>query len=96
MKIIANPRAGHKRGARAVRELRLLLKAREVKYELFETQYPGHATELAQRLAEKGERRIVIFGGDGTISEVVNAVVNSEIELGIISVGTGNDLARSL
>ncbi len=96
MKIIANPRAGHKRGPRAIKELRLLLRAKEVKHELFETQHPGHATELAQRLIEKGERRIIIFGGDGTISEVVNATVNSEIELGIISVGTGNDLARSL
>ncbi len=96
MKIIANPRAGHKRGVRAIKELRLLLGAKEVKYELFETQYPGHATELAQRLVEKGERRITIFGGDGTISEVVNATVNREIELGIMSVGTGNDLARSL
>ncbi len=96
MKIIANPRAGHKRGSRAIKELRSLLEAKEIKYELFETQYPGHATELAQRLAEKGERRIITFGGDGTISEVVNATVNSEIELGIISVGTGNDLARSL
>ena len=75
MKIIANPRAGHKRGARAIKELRSLLEAKEVKYELFETQYPGHATELAQRLAEKGERRIITFGGDGTISEVVNATV---------------------
>ncbi len=96
MKIIANPIAGHKRGARAIKEFRLLLGAKEIKYELFETRYPGHATELAQRLVEKGDRRIIIFGGDGTISEVVNATVNTEIELGIISVGTGNDLARSL
>ena len=96
MKIIANPRAGHSRGARAIRELRLLLGAREINYELFETRYPGHATELARRLAEKGTSRIIVFGGDGTISEVVNATVNTEIELGVISVGTGNDLARSL
>jgi len=96
MKIIANPRAGHKKGARAIREFRLLLGAKEIKYELFETRYPGHATELAQRLVEKGQRQIIILGGDGTISEVVNATVNTEIELGIISVGTGNDLARSL
>ena len=65
-------------------------------FALVTTQHPGHATELAQRLVEKGERRIIILGGDGTISEVVNATVNSEIELGIISVGTVNDLARSL
>ena len=96
MKIIANPKAGHKRGVRAIKELRLLLGAREINYELFETRHPGHATELARRLAEKGARRIIIVGGDGTISEVVNATVNTEIELGVISVGTGNDLARSL
>jgi len=96
MKIIANPTAGHKRGARAIREFQLLLGAKEINYELFETRYQGHATELARYLAEKGTRQIIIFGGDGTISEVVNATVNTEIELGIISVGTGNDLARSL
>jgi len=96
MKIIANLRAGHGRGARAIRELKLLLEAKEIKHDLFQTRHPGHATELAWRLIKKGERRIVVFGGDGTISEVVNAAVNSEIELGVISVGTGNDLARSL
>jgi len=96
MKIIANPTAGHRSGARAIKKLQALLAAKEVKHELFETQHPGHATELARRLVEKGERRIIVFGGDGTISEVVNAAVNSDIELGVISVGTGNDLARSL
>ncbi len=96
MKIVANPKAGHGKGARAIKELHLLLGAKEIKYEIFETQYPGHATELAQRLAEKGTRRIIILGGDGTISEVVNTTINSEVELGVISVGTGNDLARSL
>ena len=96
MKIVANPKAGHGKGARAIKELHLLLGAKEIKYEIFETQYPGHATELAQRLAEKGARRIIILGGDGTISEVVNTTTNSEVELGVISVGTGNDLARSL
>jgi diacylglycerol kinase (ATP) len=96
MKIIANPRAGHGRGARAIKELQSLLKAKGIEYELFQTQYSGHATALARNLAEKGEPRTVVFGGDGTISEVVNAAVNSEMELGLISVGTGNDLARSL
>ncbi len=95
MKIIANPRAGHKRGTHAIEEFRLLLAAKGIKYELFETRYPGHATELAHRFAEKGDPRIIIFGGDGTISEVVNATVNTEVELGVISVGTGNDFARS-
>lgn len=96
MKIIANPRAGHGRGIRALKELQSLLRAKEIAHELFQTQYPGHATELARALVEKGEARTIVFGGDGTISEVANAAVNSEMELGVISVGTGNDLARSL
>lgn len=96
MKIITNPRAGHGRGTRALKELQSLLKAKEIEHELFQTQYPGHATELARQLVEKGEPRTIVFGGDGTISEVVNAVVNSGMELGVMSVGTGNDLARSL
>ncbi len=96
MKIIANLTAGHGRAVRAAEKLQLLLQAKEVEYEVFETRYRGHATELAQRLAETGERQIIVFGGDGTISEVVNGTVNSGIELGIISTGTGNDLARSL
>jgi YegS/Rv2252/BmrU family lipid kinase len=96
MKIIANPRAGHGRGTRAIKEFRLLLEASGIEHELFQTQHPGHATELARSLIHKGESRIIVFGGDGTISEVVNATVNSEIEIGVVSVGTGNDLARSL
>ena len=96
MKIIANLRAGHGRGDRAIKELELLLGAKGIKYELFQTQRLGHATELARVLIEAGEPQIIVFGGDGTISEVVNAAVNSEIELGVVSVGTGNDLARSL
>ena len=96
MKIIANLTAGHGRGIRAAQGLQLLLRAKEVEHEIFETRYRGHATEIAQRLFKTGERQIIVFGGDGTISEVVNATVNSGIELGLISIGTGNDLARSL
>jgi diacylglycerol kinase (ATP) len=36
------------------------------------------------------------LGGDGTISEVVNGVVGHQLSLGVVSVGTGNDFARTL
>lgn len=96
MKIIINPTAGRGRmQARAINlEDRLLEKG--IRAEFLETQRPGHAFELAKAAAESGVGQVCVAGGDGSISEVVNALVGSNVELGIIALGTGNDVARSL
>jgi diacylglycerol kinase (ATP) len=96
MMIIANPRAGHGRGERSIRGLRDAIRRRGYDCTPVPTERPGHATELARRAAEAGEPRLIVMGGDGTISEVVNGLVGSETELGIVPMGTGNDVARSL
>lgn len=59
------------------------------------------AAECRQRTLEAidaGAVRVVPVGGDGTINEVVNAVLSADrrVEIGIIPFGTGNDLARTL
>jgi diacylglycerol kinase (ATP) len=58
----------------------------------------GDAAEIARRAAEEGVERLVIAGGDGTIHEVIQGLAPDfpEIELAVIPLGTGNDLARSL
>jgi diacylglycerol kinase (ATP) len=61
-----------------------------------ETKYPGHATELAAESIARKARVVGVMGGDGTLGEVVNSLVYSDTVLGIIAVGTGNDVARSL
>ena len=94
--MIANPEAGHGKGTRSIKRLKGLLRDQNLNYQFFETTAPGEATEIARRLAETGRDRIIVLGGDGTISEVVNGVFGSDVELGVISVGTGNDVARSL
>lgn len=96
MRIIANPRAGRGRGAKELRQLKDLLRRENVPYSLVETQYPGHATELASQFAATEGHPLVVMGGDGTISEVLNGILPSPVELGLISIGTGNDTARSL
>ena len=59
------------------------------------SEYPGHAKDLAQQFAGKYPL-IVAGGGDGTINEAGCSLVHSETVLGIIPLGSGNGLVRSL
>jgi diacylglycerol kinase (ATP) len=60
------------------------------------TEFSGHATKLASEAAKDGVETLVVMGGDGTVREAVNGLANSNSAMGIVAVGTGNDLARSL
>lgn len=54
--------------------------------------------ELIREAIDQGCQRLIVAGGDGSVSRIVNAMAPrfGEIELAILPVGTGNDLARSL
>ncbi len=67
-------------------------------YQLVETEYSGHGTELAEAAAAEGRQLIIAAGGDGTVSEVATGIIRAEknATLGVIPLGTGNDLCRSL
>ena len=72
-----------------------------LEYQLELTQYAGHATELAQQAIQDGWSTIVAAGGDGTIHEVIvgfmlAAEKDQTATLGIIPLGTANDLAYGL
>ena len=96
MTIIANPTAGRGDGREYLKQIKGFAEKGGVNHELLVTRYPGHASKLARNVAEAGARLIVVLGGDGTISEVVNGVLGHKLSLGIVSVGTGNDFARTL
>jgi diacylglycerol kinase (ATP) len=60
------------------------------------TRSRGHATELAREGVEKGFKKIIAVGGDGTVNEVASGLVNTGIAMGIIPKGSGNGLGRHL
>lgn len=66
--------------------------------EIFETQFAGHAIELAAQAAEKQFEFIIAAGGDGTLHQVVNGILMKDRTtnpvIGLIPMGTGNDFAR--
>ncbi|PYS74734.1 MAG: hypothetical protein DMF69_00975 [Acidobacteria bacterium] len=62
------------------------------------TKKAGDGIELASEAAKKGVKLIIACGGDGTISEVANGILNSgkDVELGILPSGTGGDFRKTL
>ncbi len=66
--------------------------------QIMETEYAGQGMEIAFRAASRGASLILAAGGDGTLHEVATGILRAEnlTTLGVIPVGTGNDLCRSL
>jgi diacylglycerol kinase (ATP) len=62
------------------------------------TKQRGDASALASEAARQGVQLIIACGGDGTISEVANGILESgkDVELGVLPSGTGGDFRRSL
>lgn len=66
------------------------------------TKYAEHAIELARELVERGCDEILVLGGDGTLSEVINGIMRADIPeeqraqicFGLMPRGTGNDWGR--
>ena len=100
--LIINPVSGHGYGDQVAPVLQTLFKEFGLDYQLAVTEYPWHAAELAERAARQGFDVVVCASGDGTINEAINGLMLARAQglqhtaLGIISIGTGNDLAASL
>jgi Sphingosine kinase and enzymes related to eukaryotic diacylglycerol kinase len=69
----------------------------QIPAEMILTQRRGHATQLANDYAQQGFNHIVGVGGDGTFSEIIQALVHKpEVTFGAVSAGTGNDFIHIL
>lgn len=95
-RIILNPVAGRGRAKRAAVELMRELVHQQMPYTIEYTQSPNHATELARQAVSEGEEVIVVVGGDGTVQEAANALVNTSSALAVIPRGSGNDFSKLL
>ena len=56
----------------------------------------GDATRFAQQAVADGAEMVVVYGGDGTVLEVANGVMGSDVLIGILPGGTGNAVATEL
>lgn len=100
VKLILNPMADMGRAWKTANNLRPI--AQEFKGELTwsGTVYPSHAIELAKQAAEEGYDMVIAMGGDGTVHEVMNGLMQVPAEkrpvMGVVPIGSGNDFAYSI
>lgn len=95
--VVFNPRSGKGRGAGLIEPVLAALGGpSSLEHGL--TREAGDEARLTTEALERGFRRIVAVGGDGTWSNVGNAILRSGLPatLGLIPGGTGCDLAKSL
>jgi diacylglycerol kinase (ATP) len=99
--LIANPRSGRGRVGDELPEVERQLIARGLRYRILVTDGPGHATAAAREALESGTTFLVAAGGDGTVQEVVNGMIENdrpvapEAVLGVVAAGSGCDFVRT-
>lgn len=92
---IVNPVAGQGKKLFFVSEITSFCQQKNLRYKVVMTHRPKEAIELAREASKKYEV-IVAVGGDGTVNEVVNGIVDTNVKLGIIPIGSGNDFAKQM
>lgn len=93
--VIVNPAAGKGNSIRELPKLQSIFDNYAIDYDFYLTKEPRHATQITKSIKNNYDA-LIVFGGDGTINEVVNGLIGSEIPLGIIPHGRGNDFVRSI
>lgn len=94
--VLTNPSSGRGRGADASDAALERLAALGVEVRRYAGGSAADSLRLAREAVAAGPRALVVVGGDGTLSSVLDAVVGSGVPLALVPAGTGNDLARAL
>ena len=99
-KVIVSSRSGGGKARHDWPEIANLLKAKSIEFIASITDHAYHAIELAREAVLSGFRKLLVVGGDGAVHEVLNGLYSqtevspSEVTVGLIPVGSGNDWSR--
>lgn len=98
--VIVNPNAGRHKIDKDWDIINDLLIKAKIDFQNAFTEFKEHAIKLSYESIEKGFRKFIVVGGDGTLNEVVNGIFtqnkipSSDFLVAMIPVGTGNDWCR--
>jgi diacylglycerol kinase (ATP) len=99
--LIANVRSGKGGVGKSLPDVEAAMRERGLDYEIRKTEHRGHAIEIARDVVTNGGRFVVAMGGDGTVHEVVNGMlendtaINPDAVFGVVAAGTGSDFIKT-
>ncbi len=98
--VTVNPSGGKKQGLRILEKVKPVFEADGAELNIVETEYAGHARELAKSVKFDSYTGFCAIGGDGTMHEVINGMLKREdgkrLPIGLITGGTGNSFMHDM
>lgn len=98
---IINPTSGNGSSKQKWPQIERLLKTYNFDFDFAFTEYENHSSELIEQAIQNGFLNIICVGGDGTLHNLVNGIMNqndvpsNQITIGKIPIGTGNDWVKT-
>jgi diacylglycerol kinase (ATP) len=99
--VIINPSSGNGKAGKQWNNIEAALNNATIPFKVHRSERALHCTEIAKLLIEKGSRKLIGVGGDGTNHEIINGLMQqnivptNEVIYGFIPVGTGNDWVKT-
>ena len=100
--VVVNPKASVGKSGRDWPAIKQLLIQEGIVFDDVLTEYPRHAIEIVRNaIVEKGYRKFISVGGDGTNNEIINGIFTqnvvptTDITMAALPIGTGNDWRRT-
>lgn len=98
--VVVNPNSGAGKAGKDWEKIKTKLTNAGFDFDVAISQAHRHSITQVKEAIEKGIRHIIVVGGDGTLHHVANGIMlqktvsSSDIKIGMISIGTGNDWIR--
>ena len=93
---IINPTAGYKRFRIVEESILKHINKKKFKFNIEYSKEKGDVKNLTKKAISYGANIIIAVGGDGTVNEVSSELVNSNVKMGVIPIGSGNGMALCL
>ncbi len=99
--VIINPASGNGSSKRKWQLIKKLLEDYDFNFNYAFTKHANHSSAIIQNAIEKGFRNIISIGGDGTLHNIINGIMQqteeptTNLNVGVIPIGTGNDWVKT-
>lgn len=99
--VIINPTSGNGASRKKWPKIKSHLESQEFGFDFAFTEHENHSPQLVKQAIETGILNIICVGGDGTLHNIVNGILNQDkvpsnkVTVGMIPIGTGNDWAKT-